>query len=193
MIGSLTITPDDIFLARMDPAAGAEDQVPYCTYLGGPDGDVVNAMVIDPSGAIWVGGSSSMASTTIPVSGVPESPATTGFPLVRTLQDFGGGYSDGIVVRIDPGRPGAEALTFATYLGGNGFRQGFAVPAFNWFLPTLDDTVAAIAADPAGGVYVVGSTSAANFPTKNALQPENRGRIAGDTAQEGFLAHIVPD
>jgi hypothetical protein len=51
-----------------------------------------------------------------------------------------------------------SALVFATYLGGSG-----------------SDSGSGIAVDPQGNIYVTGTTSSANFPTVNALQPDLHG------------------
>jgi hypothetical protein len=51
-------------------------------------------------------------------------------------------------------------LVYSTYLGGSGFEIGQG-----------------IAVDSAGNAYVIGTTTSTDFPTKNPLQPTNRGTI----------------
>ena len=62
-----------------------------------------------------------------------------------------------------------SVVSYATYLGGNGSEQGMAV-----------------AADPAGNVYVAGYTTSTDFPLQNALD-RSIGR-KGDT--EVFVSKL---
>lgn len=79
------------------------------------------------------------------------------FPIVNALQPtYGGGSSNVFVAKIDPT---GTALLFATYLGGSG-----------------EDRGSALALDASANIYVTGSTSSADFPTMNALQPLLAGR-----------------
>jgi hypothetical protein len=63
-------------------------------------------------------------------------------------------------------------VAFATYLGGTDFDDG-----------------ADIAVGPDGSVYVVGSTTSADFPTASALQPELADAFGSDV----FVAKLAPD
>jgi hypothetical protein len=63
-----------------------------------------------------------------------------------------------------------NALVYSTYLGGDG-----------------NDAGNAIAVDSAGSAYVVGETSAANFPAVNARQPLLKG------ATNAFITKFSPD
>jgi len=72
--------------------------------------------------------------------------AGSGLPLVNAFQSVpAGGFAQKL-------RPDGTALDYSTYLGGGG------------------DWGRGIAVDTSGSAYVVGSTSATNFPLKNALQ-----------------------
>ncbi|HKG21694.1 MAG TPA: SBBP repeat-containing protein [Blastocatellia bacterium] len=64
------------------------------------------------------------------------------------------------------------ALSYSTYLGG-----------------VSVDRVTAIAVDSAGFVYVTGSTTSSNFPTRNAIQPVYRGP---DFNEDIFIAKLSP-
>ncbi len=71
--------------------------------------------------------------------------AAAGFPAVGAYQvTFGGGASDAFVATLDSG----GTLVYSTYLGGTNVDRGES-----------------IAIDPAGHVYVVGTTASADFPT----------------------------
>jgi hypothetical protein len=97
------------------------------------------------------------------VSGAASS---ADFPTLNPLQpDFGGGLSDAFVAVLSAG----GELLFSTYLGGSGpFREG-----------------GVLALDAVGNVYVAGSTSSQDFPTKDAFQPKLAG---GET--DGFVTRI---
>jgi len=107
----------------------------YATYLGGNGDDQASAIAIDSLGDAYV-------------SGLTNS---TNFPTANPLQAANGGDYDAFVTKINPFGTG---LVYATYLGGNGFDQAFA-----------------IAIDSLGDAYVTGITHSTNFPTVNAIQP----------------------
>jgi hypothetical protein len=82
---------------------------------------------------------------------------STDFPTKIPLQPANGGSSDAFVAKLNPT---GSALVYSTYLGGSGFEIGQG-----------------IAVDSAGNAYVIGTTTSTDFPTKNPLQPTNRGTI----------------
>jgi hypothetical protein len=97
---------------------------------------------------------------------------STDFPTKNPLQAAygGGGVSacgDAFVTKIDPT---GSALVYSTYLGGS-----------------TQDFGAGIAVDSMGNVYLAGSTSSTDFPTKNPLQP-----IYGGGQYDTFAAKINP-
>ncbi len=85
------------------------------------------------------------------VSGDTASPD---FPVVASLQAFKG-IGDAFVAQVNPS---GSALVYNTLLGGAGY-----------------DYAIGVAVDPLGNVYAVGTTSSADFPTLNALQPASGG------------------
>jgi hypothetical protein len=80
---------------------------------------------------------------------------------------FGGGQYDAFVAELNPA--GSE-FVYSTYLGGNSMEQVFG-----------------IAIDSTGNTYVTGTTTSANFPTKNPLQPKY-----GGGSFDGFVTKIDP-
>jgi hypothetical protein len=81
-----------------------------------------------------------------------------------------GGY-DAFVAEFDPSQSGGASLAFSSYLGGY-----------------LTDVGRAIAVDPAGRIYVAGSTLAPDFPvTNNALEPSY------SSGGDAFLSQIDPN
>jgi hypothetical protein len=77
------------------------------------------------------------------------------FPLANPFQGTMRGSNEAFVAKLNPA---GSALVFSTYLGGNS-----------------DDYGEGIAVDTQGNVYVGGFTNSTNFPTSNALQPNNAG------------------
>jgi uncharacterized repeat protein (TIGR01451 family) len=76
------------------------------------------------------------------------------YPVVNAAQSAcaaGCGNSDAFITKLDP--TGTTVL-FSTFYGGSGIEQGLA-----------------IAADPAGNVYITGTTTSYDLPVKNAFQP----------------------
>src|SRR5205814_2345623 len=65
--------------------------------------------------------------------------------------------------------PTGSQLVYSTYLGGNGFDEGFG-----------------IAVDAADNAYVIGLTSSTDFPTANPLQPALGG------VDDVFVAKLNP-
>ena len=80
--------------------------------------------------------------------------AAAGFPLTQALQRTSGGSDDVFVSQLNAG---GSALLFSTYLGGNQSDFGLGI--------AVGDSA----------IYVTGYTQSTNFPTANALQPNNNG------------------
>jgi hypothetical protein len=78
------------------------------------------------------------------------------FPVKNALQpQYGGGEADAFVLKL---APSGHSLEFSTYLGGSGY-----------------DSAIRVAVDGRGDIYVAGSTSSQNFPTKKPFQPALKG------------------
>lgn len=90
---------------------------------------------------------------------------STDLPMANAAQTVLGGTSDAYVSVIDPSQSGTAGIVYSTFLGGSS-----------------DDLGTGIAIDPAGKIYVSGSTVSSNFPTVNPLQ------IASGGAQDVFVA-----
>ncbi len=101
---------EDVFIAKLNPAASGSAQLIYSTYLGGSADDFGTGIAIDSSGDAFVTGST--ASTDFP---------TTSAAFQTT---FGGGNTDAFITELGPAGGG---LVFSSYLGGSGDDYGTAV------------------------------------------------------------------
>ena len=148
----------DAFVAVID-ATGSS--ILYSTYLGGSNDDRGNAIAVDANGFVYVVGQT----------------ASLDFPTTPNAfqRAYGGGFNDAFVVMIDPSKSGDESLLYSTYLGGSG--TGLAG----------SDVGNAVAVDPVGLVYVVGTTHALDFPVSaDAFQ-----QVLGGSA-DAFIAKLDP-
>jgi hypothetical protein len=70
--------------------------------------------------------------------------------------------------------PSGARLVYLTYLGGSG-----------------SDTATGLAVDSSGNAYIAGFTTSRDFPTQNALQPNNRGQFNGFVTKLGPAGNLV--
>jgi hypothetical protein len=159
----------DAFVAKFNNAGSS---LLYSTYLGGTDADQGNAIAVTSAGIAYV-------------TGYTES---SDFPTLNPVQSVLGisnnqycgttPCADAFVTQFNAA---GNALTYSTYLGGNGpdFGQGIAV----------DDT---------GDSYITGSTSSTNFPvvsppnsvtSATSYVPPYKSTLTG-TAGNAFVAKI---
>lgn len=73
---------------------------------------------------------------------------------LNAFQVENNGSDDAVVVKLNPS---GSSVSYSTYVGGN-----------------LVDSADALAVDPSGNAYITGFARSANFPTKNAFQPQLR-------------------
>jgi hypothetical protein len=106
----------------------------YFSYLGGTNNDVPQALEVDSTGVAYLAGYTT--STDFPMAG--NSYQTTASSTGTT----------GFVATIDPSLYGGVSLTYSTYLSGT---DGLT-------------TITGIALDPAGFIYLIGTTEATDFP-----------------------------
>lgn len=168
----------DGYLAVFAPPtqAGGAPSLTYCTYLGtysaGPA--AVGGLAVDASGNAYIAGTTSNPSY--------------GFPALNAVQGaYGGGASDGFVMKIAPSGQGSADLVYATFLGGSG-----------------TDEILGIALDPPATLpvgippkaYVTGATQSTNFPVNGlhaAYQSKLCASLCGPSSQNAFIAVIAQD
>ena len=140
----------DAFLSQLS-ADG--QQLLYSTFLGGTKpaglgGEETTAIAIDRDGAVLAAGVTMSAD----------------FPVVRKIQDWGGGKQDAFLVKF---AADDRHVVYSTFLGGSG-----------------DETAEALAVDSGGGVYVGGQTASADYPTLGAMD----NKLSG--SNDGFLTKL---
>src|SRR5580704_1676608 len=84
--------------------------VTYTTFLGGAGADSANAVALDPSGAVYL-------------SGTTTADASFAEPVTKKLGPLGGA-NDFFVAKIDPTKTGAASLEALTFIGGSGDEEG---------------------------------------------------------------------
>jgi len=136
----------DAFVAKID--LSAPTQLAYLTYVGGTGSDLAYALDVDDAGAVFLTGETS----------------SSNFPIVNPLPFGSTGGTNAFVARLDAN---GSALTYSTYLGGNGVDRGFGIIA------------------RAGTVFVVGETSSTNFLTSGTVPPFDA--IGGGGVTDAFL------
>jgi len=176
----------------------------YSSYYGGTGADYAYAVAVDSVGNTYIAGGvgstnfsilgpedafvtklrpdgSRLYSSFFGGSGVDEArgiavdaqgdvyvtgnTASLDLPTKGAIQPKTGGSQDAFVAKLNPG----GLLIYATYLGGG-----------------ANETASAIAIDPAGSAYIIGTTFSTNFPTVAAFQSVKGAQ------QDAFVAKINP-
>lgn len=133
----------DMFVSGLDPSQSGTASLVFSSYLGGTGWDIGRGIAVASDGTLWVAGGT--ASVDINV---------VGNCVECSLQGQGNGY----LAHLNPSL-GANALIFATYLGGSNL-----------------DEAKDVVIDPAGRIIVSGYTESTNFPvTSNAFQQQLGG------------------
>ncbi|MCP5103494.1 MAG: hypothetical protein GY950_08955 [bacterium] len=124
----------------------------YSTYLGGSGDDAGEGIQLDSSGKAYVVGLTS----------------STDFPTHGAYQSANGGGRDVFVAVLSSS---GGSLTYATYLGGSGKDEGFA-----------------LALDGSKNIYITGRAGSTDFPTQNAYKDTFSG--SGSNEYDAFVTKI---
>ncbi|MFL6337244.1 MAG: SBBP repeat-containing protein [Pyrinomonadaceae bacterium] len=152
------------FVTKLSPAGG----LAYSTFLGGL-GRLVGSANGDAEPDDTGFGIAVSAAGEAYVSGRTESelfPATAG----AAQGSYGGGLADAFVTRLNAS---GSSLLYSTFLGG---------------ASEEDRSAGAVALDPAGNVYVTGTTSSTNFPTLNPVT----AAYGGSPESDAYLSKLSP-
>ncbi len=142
--GSL-IGAQNMFVAAFDPSKSGSATKNYSIYIGGTRWDEAYGIALAPDGTVWLAGATYSAD--IWIQG-------------NAYQGLYGGDGDAYVAHINPGL-GAQALLYASFLGGSGI-----------------DEATSMVLDPSGRILLSGYTLSSNFPvTSTAFQT----KYGGDT------------
>ena len=144
----------------------------YSSYLSGNGTDAATGMTIDPSGNLYVTGTTT--STNIAVGGSIEFPASTFPPDTQAFQQNSLAAIQFFVTKVNTNSSDAGSIPYSTYFGGSNFN-----PPAGTTLPTVIG--GGIAVDTAGNIYFTGTTNftytgcsgcgTTDFPILNAYQP----------------------
>ncbi len=136
--------------------------------------DASRPLIIDPvlSAPTVFGGSDAERLNAVDVDNagniyVTGSTRSADFPTRNPLFPNAAGETDVFIVKFDPT---AQNMIWATFLGGSAFDSGQG-----------------LAVGPGGGVHVVGNTSSADFPLRDAMQQDHGG------GSDGFVAKLNTD
>jgi hypothetical protein len=140
--GSL-IGVQNMFVAAFDPSKSGTATEIYSIYIGGTHWDEAYSIALAPDGTVWLGGAT--YSSDIWIQGNP-------------YQGIYGGDGDAYIAHLNPAL-GAQALLYASFLGGNGI-----------------DEATSMLLDPSGRIILSGYTLSSNFPvTSTAFQTKYGG------------------
>jgi hypothetical protein len=101
------IYPVDAFIAKLNPTGTG---LIFSTYLGGTADDLGTAIAVDPSGYIYVTGST----------------YSTNFPIVNAYQTAWLGNADVFVTKL---APNGTRIVYSSYYGGGAFDEGEGIAA----------------------------------------------------------------
>ncbi len=130
------------------------------TTVGGSNQDIANAITYAPDGTLIIAGQT----------------LSNDFPVINAYDNtLGANGADMFIMKINPET--GEVL-FATFLGGDTPVLGFS---------SASDEATGLAVDDDGTLYLLGETTASDFPTINPIQADHGG------AFDLIVARLTPD
>jgi hypothetical protein len=149
-------TDTDVFVAKFDPSGKT---LLWRTHVRGHFSEEATGIALGPDGNVHITGWTGSFPSDPP--GRPEYPRTP-----DALQPkYGGGTSDAFVTVLDP----TGKMIYSTFLGGGGDDRGYDIE--------VNHRVR---------MYVAGTTSSTDFPTRDAAQPVLGG------GKDGFVTVFDP-
>jgi Beta-propeller repeat len=163
-VAGYTDSPDFFTLKALQPGIGGKKDA-FLAKLDASDLTPKYITLLGGAGDDYAWGVAVGASGNVYVAGQTSS---ANFPTASPLQSSLAGKQDGFVAEINAA---GTALLYSTYLGGH---------------ETSVEDLYAIAVDGAGDAYVTGETTAADYPTVNALPSSSS--FKGDAAMVTEIA-----
>lgn len=200
----------DLFVTKMSLSG---DSLTYSTYIGGIGTEVANDITVSGAGTVYITGSTTSINYPVVTPTIAAQVGGTDAFLTKLTAAGNGivystywgstGFEEGTAVTVDPAdnayiagntsAPNFPTQTpFQAALGGgmDGFMTKFSVAGNSIVYSTYlggaaDDRIHDMEVADDAAVFVVGSSTSANFPTTSAsLQPA----LAG--GRDGFLTHF---
>jgi len=165
LIGGNPQSTEDAFITKIS-ASGTS--LVYSTFLGGSRDDKCGGIAIDSSGNAYITGET----------------FSNDFPVANAYQSTNAGDGDAFVTKLNAAGNG---LVYSTYIGGSEPTSS-CIPCFI----IAADIGNGIAVDAAGSAYIVGYTYSINYPTVNAIQPNNRSSSYSQSISDGFVTKMSP-
>jgi len=158
-----------VFVTEFDPTAAGASSLVYATYLGP---SLANSQAVGTGVAVDTFGKIYLAGYTL--DGFPVTPGAfqTVYPPCIRNGVLCPPSEPAFIAKLDPSAPGPQSLIYATYLGGLGTTDPFA-----------------IAVDSSGAAYVTGNPSGSyyqSFP----ITPGAFLSTVGQNAQAGFVTKL---
>ena len=139
----------------------------FSTYLAGTGGDTINGIALDPSGNIFVTGTTSSADFPVTTGAFQQ---TCGGSIAKCVAPY---LTNAFVSKLSAD---GSTLIYSTFLGG-GFNFGSQANA--------------IFVDSAGNAYVDGSTTSSDFPvTPGAFQTQCKTVSGGTACASAFVTKL---
>ena len=141
----------------------------YSSYLSGNGTDAASGMTIDPSGNLYVTGTTTSNNVANASAGI-QFPASIAPALYTAYQPISNAAIQFFVTKVNTQASGSTSIYFSTYFGGANFN-----PPAGTTLPTVIG--GGIAVDTNQNIYFTGTTnftftgSPSDFPILNAYQP----------------------
>lgn len=200
----------DLFVTKMSLAG---DSLTYSTYIGGVGTEVANDIAVSGAGTVYITGSTTSINYPVVTPTIAAQVGGTdafltkltsaGNAIVYSTYWGSTGFEEGTAVTVDPAdnayiAGNTSAPNFPTQTpfqaalagGMDGFMTKFSVAGNSVVYSTYlggagDDRVFDMAVADDAAVFVVGSSTSANFPTTSAsVQPALGG------GRDGFLTHF---
>ena len=162
------------FVVIFNLSPNANNEIQYCTYLGGPPNGnggayaITNSLAVDRAGNIYIGGSTD--SLMFPTTPNAPFPTTTGSSLFSA-------YQGAFVTELNPSAQGNAQLVYSTYFGDGG-----------------TTSASGIAVDSSGRITIAGTTNSFLLTTTpDAFQCCYDGELqSSGLANLGFVARFDP-